>query len=94
MFRHPVVVGGGTPFLAVVTEDVPLDLIETRTLGSRAIYERYGRAQRKSDLRRLPTRESSNPSPDRVLADVGERLGLLRQPHGFEGSGSGGRRLQ
>jgi hypothetical protein len=30
MFRNPIVVGGGTPFLPPVTEDVPLDLIETR----------------------------------------------------------------
>jgi dihydrofolate reductase len=45
MFRYPVVVGGGTPFLPPVTEDVPLDLIETRTFGSRVIYERYGRAR-------------------------------------------------
>ncbi|MFN8204866.1 MAG: dihydrofolate reductase family protein [Solirubrobacteraceae bacterium] len=45
MFRHPVVVGGGTPFLPPVTEDVPLDLIETRTFGSRVIYERYRRAR-------------------------------------------------
>jgi dihydrofolate reductase len=44
MFRYPVVVGGGTPFLPPVTEDVPLDLIETRTFGSRVIFERYGRA--------------------------------------------------
>jgi dihydrofolate reductase len=44
MFRYPVVVGGGTPFLPPVTEDVPLDLIETRTFGSRVVYERYGRA--------------------------------------------------
>jgi dihydrofolate reductase len=44
MFRHPVIVGGGTPFLPPVTEDVPLDLIETRTFGSRVVYERYGRA--------------------------------------------------
>ena len=29
MFRHPILVGGGTPFLPPVTEDVPLDLIET-----------------------------------------------------------------
>jgi riboflavin biosynthesis pyrimidine reductase len=42
MFRNPVVIGGGTPFLPPVTEDVPLDLIETRTFGSRVIYERYG----------------------------------------------------
>jgi dihydrofolate reductase len=41
LFRHPVVVGGGTPLLPPVTETVPLDLIETRTFGSRVIYERY-----------------------------------------------------
>jgi dihydrofolate reductase len=45
MFRNPVVVGGGTPFLPPVTEEVPLDLIETKTFGSRVIYERYGRAR-------------------------------------------------
>lgn len=45
MFRHPVVVGGGTPFLPPVTDDIALDLIETRAFGSRVIYERYGRAQ-------------------------------------------------
>src|SRR5262245_49036117 len=42
LFRYPVIVGGGTPFLPPVTEDVRLDLIETRTFGSRVIYERYG----------------------------------------------------
>jgi dihydrofolate reductase len=45
IFRHPVVVGGGTPFLPPVTDDITLDLIETRTFGSRVIYERYGRAR-------------------------------------------------
>jgi riboflavin biosynthesis pyrimidine reductase len=49
MFRVPVVVGGGTPFPPPVIEHVQLDLIETRTFGSRVIYERYrrlgGRAQ-------------------------------------------------
>ena len=48
MFRYPVVIGGGTPFLPPVTQDVPLDLIETRTFGSRVIYERYGRASDES----------------------------------------------
>jgi dihydrofolate reductase len=48
MFRYPVVVGGGTPFLPPVTEDVPLDLIETRTVGSRVIYERYRHARDES----------------------------------------------
>ena len=41
IFRTPIVVGGGTPFLPPVTEDIPLELIETRTFGARVIYERY-----------------------------------------------------
>lgn len=45
IFRSPVVVGGGTPFLPPVTEDVRLDLLETRTFASRVIYERYGSAR-------------------------------------------------
>jgi dihydrofolate reductase len=49
MFRYPVVVGGGTPFLPPVTQDVSLDLIETRTFDSRVIYERYARARDDAD---------------------------------------------
>jgi dihydrofolate reductase len=49
MFRYPVVVGGGTPFLPPVTEDVPLDLIETQTFGSCVTFERYGRARDESN---------------------------------------------
>jgi dihydrofolate reductase len=49
MFRYPIVVGGGTPLLPPVTEDVRLDLIETRTFGSRVIYERYRRVRDDSD---------------------------------------------
>src|SRR5687768_7614620 len=45
MFRYPVVVGGGTPFLPPVTDDIALDLVETRTFGSRVIYERYRRVR-------------------------------------------------
>jgi dihydrofolate reductase len=49
MFRYPIVVGGGTPFLPPVTEDVPLELIETRTFGSRVIYDRYRRVRNDRD---------------------------------------------
>ena len=49
IFRYPVIVGGGTPFLPPVTDDIALDLIETRTFGSRVNYERYRRARSKSD---------------------------------------------
>lgn len=43
IFRIPIVVGGGTPFLPPVTRDIPLDLIETRAFDSRVIYECYQR---------------------------------------------------
>ncbi len=49
MFRYPVVVGGGTPFLPPVSEAIAHELIETRTFGSRVIYERYARARGASD---------------------------------------------
>ena len=48
MFSYPVV-GGGTPYLPPGAEEVRLDLVETRTLGSRVIYECYRRARDESD---------------------------------------------
>jgi dihydrofolate reductase len=48
MFRNPVVVGGGTPFLPPVTDQITFELIETKTFGSRVIYERYRRARDES----------------------------------------------
>ncbi|MEO8889901.1 MAG: dihydrofolate reductase family protein [Jatrophihabitantaceae bacterium] len=48
LFRSPVVVGGGTPFLPPVIEQLRLELLETRTFGSRVIYERYRRARDES----------------------------------------------
>ncbi len=48
--RKPVIVGGGTPFLPPVTENVLSDLIETRTFGSRVIYERYELAEATLEL--------------------------------------------
>jgi dihydrofolate reductase len=49
MFRNPIVVGGGTPFLPPLAENVPLELIETRTFGSQVIYERYRRIRGDAD---------------------------------------------
>jgi hypothetical protein len=37
------VVGGGTPYLPPVTEDIRLELIETQTFDSHVVYERYRR---------------------------------------------------
>lgn len=45
IFRIPIVVGGGTPHLPPVTEDIALDLIETRAFDSRVVYERYQRVR-------------------------------------------------
>jgi dihydrofolate reductase len=49
IFRNPIVVGGGTPFLPPINEHLPLDLIETRTFGSRVIYERYALTREEPD---------------------------------------------
>lgn len=49
MFRYPIVVGGGTPFLPPVAEAVALELVETKTFGARVIYERYRRVRDESD---------------------------------------------
>src|SRR5215210_6135652 len=51
MFRYPVLVGGGTPYLPPIIEDVPLDLVETRTFDSRVVYERYKRTRTAASAR-------------------------------------------
>ena len=49
VFRHSVVVGGGTPFLPPVKEVLQLELVESATFSSRVIYERYQRVHDGSD---------------------------------------------
>ena len=41
LFINPAVVGGGTPFLPSLDERIDLELVETRTFGSRVVYVRY-----------------------------------------------------
>ena len=41
MFRAPVILGGGTPMLPPVADQVPLVLLETRIFDGRIVYERY-----------------------------------------------------
>jgi dihydrofolate reductase len=43
LFVSPVVLGGGTPFFAPTERRIELDLVETRTFGSRVVYLRYAR---------------------------------------------------
>ena len=45
LFRYPIAVGGGTPFLPPATDAIELELVESRTFGARVVYERYLRAQ-------------------------------------------------
>lgn len=42
-FVYPVIAGGGKTFFPVVGQGVHLDLVETRTFGSRVVYLRYER---------------------------------------------------
>jgi dihydrofolate reductase len=44
-FVYPVIVGGGTPFFPALDEQIDLELVETRTFGSRVVYVRYQRAE-------------------------------------------------
>jgi dihydrofolate reductase len=46
LFVSPVVLGGGTPYFPPLDERLNLELVETRTFGSRVIYVRYQRAGR------------------------------------------------
>jgi dihydrofolate reductase len=44
LFVSPVVLGGGTPYFPALEKPIDLELIETRTFGSRVVYVRYRRA--------------------------------------------------
>jgi dihydrofolate reductase len=44
LFVNPVVVGGGTPYFPPLDDQIALELVETRTFGSRVVYLRYRRA--------------------------------------------------
>ena len=43
LFMVPVVLGGGTPYFSALDERINLELVETRTFGSRVVYLRYRR---------------------------------------------------
>jgi dihydrofolate reductase len=43
LFVIPVLLGGGTPYFPTLDERINLELVETKTFGSRVVYLRYGR---------------------------------------------------
>ena len=43
LFVSPVVLGGGTPYFPPLNARINLELVETRTFGSRVVYVRYRR---------------------------------------------------
>jgi len=45
LFVSPVLLGGGTPFFPPLPKRIALELIETRTFGSRVVYSRYRRVR-------------------------------------------------
>jgi dihydrofolate reductase len=45
-FVYPVVLGGGTPYFPALDQRINLELVETRTFGSRVVYLRYRRPSR------------------------------------------------
>jgi dihydrofolate reductase len=44
-FVAPVILGGGTPYFPPLDHRLQLELVETRTFGSRVIYARYRRVR-------------------------------------------------
>lgn len=44
LFVSPVILGGGTPFFPSIEDRSDLELVESRTFGSRVVYLRYRRA--------------------------------------------------
>lgn len=46
LFVNPVVLGGGTPYFPALDRRIELELLETRTFGSRVVYLRNRRTQR------------------------------------------------
>jgi dihydrofolate reductase len=45
LFVSPVVLGAGTPYFPPLDERINLELVETRTFGSRVVYVRYQRRE-------------------------------------------------
>ena len=45
LFVSPVVLGGGTPYFPALDDPINLELVETRTFGSRVVYLRYRRSR-------------------------------------------------
>ncbi len=43
LFVSPVVLGGGTPYFPTLEKQINLELVETKTFGSRVVYLRYRR---------------------------------------------------
>jgi dihydrofolate reductase len=43
LFVSPVLLGGGTPYFPTLEKQINLELVETRTFGSRVVYLRYRR---------------------------------------------------
>jgi dihydrofolate reductase len=43
LFVYPVVLGAGTPYFPALEARINLELVETRTFGSRVVYVRYRR---------------------------------------------------
>jgi dihydrofolate reductase len=45
LFVSPVILGGGTPYFPALDQKIDLELVETRTFGSRVVYVRYRRTE-------------------------------------------------
>ena len=70
-------VGGGTPYFSALEERIDLELVETRTFGSRVVYLRYRRALLDGRRDPRPAPESDQRAPHQRRAPAGDRLDSL-----------------
>jgi hypothetical protein len=75
---HPVLVGGGTPFITALDSWVNLNLVETRTFPGGVVLTRYETRRR---ARRSPLGDGTPQKPGR--GPTGRQLSLAKGTYGW-----------
>ena len=90
LFVSPIVLGAGTPFFPALDERIELELVETRTFGSRVVYLRYRRVSAAAGVSRRPAAGRASetarpPGGPRIPPARRRRHRATGQPPGFVG---------
>ena len=88
LFVSPVVLGGGTPYFPPLDERIALELVETRTFGSRVKRSRQERWADRELLHAVPHQCSHVLDEVAHLKDTGQRRAEADERHARFRSGS------